>query len=186
MAAPAKEKWKGKEWYQITAPAWMGETVIGETATLDSSTLPGRVVEAGADQITGDPSKFYMKMFFKIDSVNGAKVSTIFYGHELMRDFVARAISVRASRIDSNNVVTFQDGKMRVKALAVTTRPVYSIIKTKLRKQMSDLIIEIASKITVENFIKAVVDGKLQNDVRAVMNKTYPIRFFEITKTEPV
>ena len=45
-------KLKGKEWFQITAPKFFGDFVIGETIAFDPEQLKGRVVETSLTDIT--------------------------------------------------------------------------------------------------------------------------------------
>ena len=69
-------KLKGKEWFEITAPKFFGDFVIGETIAFDPSQLKGRIIETSLTDITGDPNKYYLKFFFKIESVDGKKAIT--------------------------------------------------------------------------------------------------------------
>ena len=64
------QKLKGKEWYQIVTPKFLGEVVIGETPALDASNLPGRTIETSLTDITGDISRYYVKLFFKVSEIN--------------------------------------------------------------------------------------------------------------------
>ena len=57
---------KGKDWYQIFAPKFFGDKVIGETLALDPNSLTGRVVESSMIDLSDDPTRYYIKLFFKI------------------------------------------------------------------------------------------------------------------------
>ena len=73
---------------------------------------------------------------------------------------------------------------MRIKSIAITNRVVSEEIDTKIRKCISDFIEENVSKMKTEEFIREVIDGKLQQRLRKVVSKIYPLRQFEFRKTE--
>jgi len=177
-------KLKGKEWYQIVAPSFFGDFVIGETMCMDPKQLKGRVIETSLTDITGDPNKYYLKFYFKIEDVNGKKAITRFFGHDCTKDFLARIVRRRSNRIDINNVVNLKDNKMRIKSIAITNRVVSEEIDTKIRKCISDFTEENVSKMKTEEFIREVIDGKLQQKIRKIVSKIYPLKHFEFRKTE--
>ena len=177
-------KLKGKEWYQIVAPSFFGDFVIGETMALDPKMLKGRVIETSLTDITGDPNKYYLKFYFKIEDVSNKRAVTKFIGHDCTKDFLARIVRRRSTRIDINNIVNLKDNKMRIKSIAISNRLVSKELDTKIRKCISEFIEENISKMKTEEFIREVIDGKLQMKVRKVTSKIYPLRQFEFRKTE--
>ncbi|OGI11659.1 hypothetical protein A3K64_00910 [Candidatus Micrarchaeota archaeon RBG_16_36_9] len=177
-------KLKGKEWYQIVAPSFFGDFVIGETMALDPKLLKGRIIETSLTDITGDPNKYYLKFYFKIEDVSDKKAITKFFGHDCTKDFLARIVRRRSNRIDINNVVNLKDNKLRIKSIAITNRVVSEEIDSKVRKCISDFVGENVSKMKTEEFIREVIDGKLQQKIRKVVSKIYPLKQFEFRKTE--
>ena len=63
------KKWKGKDWYSILAPKFFGESFLAESPATDPKSLMGRVVPIIASDLTGDKTKNYMKLFFKVSDV---------------------------------------------------------------------------------------------------------------------
>jgi small subunit ribosomal protein S3Ae len=177
-------KLKGKEWYPIVVPKFFGDFVIGETMAMDPEKIVGRVVEASLTDITGDPNKYYFKFFFKVQEMKDKKAITTFVGHDCTRDFLARIVRRRSNRIDINNVVELLDNKLRIKSVAVSNRPVSKAIETKVRKTISDVIMESVSKLTTEDFLREMIEGKLQQKIRKTVSKVYPMKQFEFRKTE--
>ncbi|MFQ6009973.1 MAG: 30S ribosomal protein S3ae [Candidatus Aenigmatarchaeota archaeon] len=176
-------KVKGKEWYQIVAPKMFGNKVLGETFALDPDAIPSRVMAATLLDLTGEPSKYYFKLFFRITDLKGGKANTTFVGHECTRDYIARVVSIRTNRIDTNNVFHLKDARIRVKTIAITTRHVRASVATDIRKKIGELLSERLSKMSLEDFVKEMVAGKIQSYVRFEVNKVYPLRAFEINKT---
>lgn len=177
-----KEKFKGKEWYRIHAPKFLGEGVLGDTPAIDADMIKGRVVESNLFELTNDASKFHMKLFFKVDSVNGSNAYTRFFGQECTRDFISRIVQKRTGVVETNDILELADGRMRVKAIAICNRPTHSNIDTKIRKRISEMLS--AEKPTIEKFVQDFVSGKIQNSIRNEITKIYPIRIFEIRKAE--
>jgi ribosomal protein S3AE len=109
---------------------------------------------------------------------------TSFIGHDCTRDFLARIVRRRSNRIDTNDIVTLKDNKMRIKSVAITNRLVSKSIESKVRKTIREIIIDSVSKMKTEEFIREIIDGKLQQKVRKTISKIYPLRQFEFRKTK--
>jgi len=181
-----KEKWKGKEWYQILAPKTFNNMVIGETPSLDPKIVSGRVIETSLMDLTGETRKYYMKLYFKISDIDGSKAMTKYFGHTTTRDYIARIVQIRTTRVDTNNILNLRDARIRLKAIVICNRNVSNLVKKAVRKAASDMIKEKVQKMNTDEFIKAMVSGKLQIELKKELNKVYPTRFFEIRKTEVI
>jgi len=177
-------KLKGKEWYQIVATKFFGDFVIGETIAMESEQLKGRVIETSLTDITGDPNKYYLKFYFKIKDIKDNKAITAFVGHDCTRDFLARIVRRRKTRIDTNDIIKLTDNKIRVKSIAISNRNVSKTIAMKIRKNIRDIITTELGKMKTEEFIREMIDGKLQQKIKKDISKIYPLRFFEFRKTE--
>ena len=182
----AKLKWKGKDWYQIVAPKFLREISIGETPAIDPNQLKGRVIETSLMELTNDPRKYYIKVFLSIDNIDGNRASTRFHGHNCTRDYIARIVQIRTSRIDTNDVIELKDGKIRLKTIAISNRAVQSKIIVKLRRAIRKMIKEKLSEMTIEDFVKNLTFGKVQIEIKEDMSKIYPLRFFEFRSSEVV
>jgi small subunit ribosomal protein S3Ae len=178
------KKWKGKEWFEIYIPKFLGNIVIGETPAFDANSIVGRKVEKSLFEITNDPLRYYITLIFRINKVEGKNAYTEFYGHYCTRDFIARIVQKRSSRVDTNDVFTFKDGKLRIKTITITNRRVCQEVQKKIRKHIIDFLKEYSAKTTIENFVKEFITGKLQEKIKKGMNKIYPIRVFEFRKSE--
>ncbi|NOZ82030.1 MAG: 30S ribosomal protein S3ae [Candidatus Micrarchaeota archaeon] len=183
MKRRVKKKLKGKEWYKVVAPKFLGDLVLGETPALDEKNVLGRKVEASLMEISNDPTKYYIKLIFKINDIRGGVARTQFYGHECTRDFLARIVHKRSSRIDTNDVFTLKDGKLRIKTITVTTRRVDTSVKTEIRKKVVELLKEMTAEMGIEDFVKSFILGKIQPTIKKKLEKIYPVKVFEIMKS---
>ena len=173
-----------KEWYDIITPKYFGKKVIGQSLTTDPKRLINRIIEVSLVELTGEATKYYIKLYFKVNKVEGSKVSTEFYGHDTTRDFVARVVQLRTNRIDTNNIVELKDSKMRIKAIIITNGNVKRGLEKKIRATaVVDIKNELA-KMTIDDFMKNMVTGVLQKKLRTKISKLHPLRQFEFRKSQ--
>ena len=173
---------KGKVWVKILAPKFFEEKFLGETLANEPKNVLGRTVEAGAFEF-GNPEKFYFKIFFKVDGIDGSIARTKFFGHDCSRDFLARVVHYNATRIDTNDIVQMKDAKLRIKTVSMTARQVSQAVDKELRKKISGFVAGL-KELTEEEFVKKMISDELQQNIRAEVNKIYPLRAFEFRKSE--
>lgn len=179
-----KEKWKGKDWYQILAPKSFKNVIMGETPAIDQAMIKNRVIESSLLELTNNPSKYYTKLFFRVIDFDGNKALTSFWGHDTTRDFIARIVHVGSTRIDTNDVYNLKDGKLRLKTIMVTNRKIQVPLSYKIRKLAMEMISKEVSEMTFEDFTNELNTGKLAAKIRSELNKLYPVRFFEFRKSQ--
>lgn len=178
-------KIKGKEWFTIIAPPYFGEKEIGKTLASSPENLIGRRITLNAIELINDLNKYYLKLTFKIYDVNGDKALTKFDGSECLRDYISRMVLRRVTRIDSVLDLTTKDKvKIRVKGLIITSKKITSSVKIKVRKFVDELIQKEVENSTLEEFIKKIIFDELKNKIKSEGRKIYPIRNFEVRKTE--
>jgi len=161
------------------------ELAIGETPTTDPKTIVGRQVQVSMTELGGNPQKFYMKMKFRITEIAGRNAKTEFNGFELLREHLMRVVRKRTQKIETILTITSKDKwKLQITSLLVLNRRTDATIKHVIRKLVTDTLTETITKSTTEEFIKKVVDGSFQKNLRKEGSKLYPIRFCEIAKIE--
>ncbi|MBI4009994.1 MAG: 30S ribosomal protein S3ae [Candidatus Aenigmarchaeota archaeon] len=178
---------KIKEWYKIIAPKYFGEKEIGKTLATEPSNLIGKKINLSAIELTDNFSKYYVKMVFRINKVDGKFAFTEFAGTECLRDYLSRMVLRRVRRIDTvQDFVTSDKKKITVKGLGVIGRRVKSSITVKVSNKIKELLKSIVENSTLDDFI----DGMISDDIKAKILKEirpiYPLRNFEIRKTEVI
>lgn len=181
----AIKKIKGKEWFSIILPKYFDGKEIGKSLASSPENLLNKRVIVSAVDLTNDFSKYYLKLSFRVNSINGNQALTEFDGSECLRDYISRMVLRRVRRIDSIQDLTTKDGKkIRVKGLAIIYRRVKSSIQRSVRKRMESLLENIVTNSTLEEFVKKMVSSEIKDMVFKELGKIYPIRNFEIRKTE--
>jgi small subunit ribosomal protein S3Ae len=179
------KKIKGKEWFSIIAPKYFGEKELGKAIAPSAETFLGKKLIVSAIDLTNDFSKYYMKLSFRVVSVDGNRVLTEFDGSECMRDYISRMVLRRVRRVDAIQDLTTKDGKkIRVKGLVVIFRRVKSSIQKTVRRKLEEITKDIVTNSTLEEFVNRMLSDEIKNEVLRELRKIYPVRNFEIRKTE--
>lgn len=187
--APPKErvvkKWKGKEWFSVIAPPMFGSQELGEIPTTDPKSLINRTIEVSLAELLNNPTKYYMKLSFRIISLNGKKAQTRFNGLKLVKEQIFRIVRKRASKVEIIHDVETKDGwLLHLKLFAILNRSCNLEIQRKVRKQATGLIEEFVSKATIDDVVKTAADGLIQKNIKKFGSSIYPIRFCEIVKID--
>lgn len=183
----AVKKAKSKQWFTVVAPRMFGEKEIGTTLTFSPESLIGKSISLSAVELTNDISKYYLKLNFKIDKVEGNRALTEFYGSECMQDYISRMVVRRVRRIDTVQNLATKDGvKIRVKSLATISKKATSSVEVRFREFISKLLKELVESLTLEDFVKKMVANEIKIKVLKEGRKIYPVRNFEIRRTEVI
>ncbi|MDD5416856.1 MAG: hypothetical protein PHU12_02665 [Candidatus Aenigmarchaeota archaeon] len=172
------------QWYDILTPEYFGGKIMGQTTANEPEKLVGRVVEMSLSELTGEASRYYVKIFLKANRVEGTKILTSYFGHDCTRDFIARVVQLRTDRIDTNNIIELKDAKIRLKTLAITNRCVRKGTEKDLRKAISEAIKKELENSTLEEFIRGMITGSSQKKIRKIVSKIYPLRQFEFRNSK--
>ncbi len=174
-----------KKWYEILAPKMFDEKPVAETLAAEPEHLIGRTVEVSLLNLTKDYSRFYVKLLFQIERVEGDKAYTKFVGHDVMRDRIYRMVQRRVRRVDVIQDVTTKDGiNMRVKTVLTLSRRVNTALKHAARKVAHDYMIHVAERLPFEDFMKIIIKGDMQKAIKKECGHVYPVTEVEIRKTE--
>lgn len=186
-ARKIKDKWKSKTWYEVQAPVNFGYTKIAETLADEPDKLVGRIAETNLQELTGDFKQMHVKLAFKISEIEGKTAKTTFSGHTLTSDYVRRMTRRNHSKIDAvADVVTKDGAKVRVKPLGVGDRRTTTAQQMGVRQIMKAELTAIAGDVTLNRFVRDVVDGKVSSRLFKACKPIYPLRRVEVGKTEVV
>jgi len=178
-------KLKGKQWFTIIAPKYFGEIEIGKTISSTAESLIGKNIDISAVELTNDVNKYYLKLKLKINSVDGDRAFTQFYGSECLQDYISRMVLHRIRRIDSIQDLTTKDNvKIRVKGLTIIPKKAKSSVAIKIRAFVSDFIKNQVEESTLEEFLYKMLSNELKTKILKEGRRIYPIRNFEVRKTE--
>ncbi len=180
-----KKSWREKEWYEIVAPPMFGGAKIGETPSLESQQLLGRIFETTLGDIIEDFSKSHIKLYFQVKNVDGTKAMTTFVGHEMARDYIRSQVRRRVGKVDDIATVATQDGyRMRLSSMVTTVRRVQSTKIDAVRGEMRKVVVARAKERTFDQFVQEMVLGKLSSDIYKEAKRYCPIHRVEVYKSK--
>jgi len=180
-----KDKWRAKQWYTIHAPELFDNKEIPSTPADDPSKIQGRVVEVTMQELTGDFSKSYIKLKFRVSRVAGFDAYTTFIGHEFTSDYIRRLTRRRRTKVDGVFDVTTKDGyRIRVKPMAIAEHRIQSSQKAAIRQQMSDVVMSLAKGQRMGEFIGAMIQGDVSRDIFRACKHIYRLKRIDIRRSQ--
>jgi len=189
----AIDKWKNKTWYTVYTPNYFGQVEIAEIPTTD--VVVGRTVETTLYDITNDFSQTHIKMYFKIENIEGTKAQTKFWGHDFTRDYLRSLVRRTTSQIKTILNITVKSPqqsddsiknkyKIRITAVVFTQKRIKTSQQKAIRKIMDQVIQEKAQQLNFIEFVQESVLGKIGSEIYNEVNVIVPIRKSEIMKTK--
>jgi len=165
------------------APREFGAKLVGQTPATDPESLIGRSMEVGVPDITGDNSKYYMKLAVRIMKVEGKTCLTSFGGLECTRDHLLRMVRKRNQKVESIVDVVTKDGwVLRIKPWTILNGKPVSNIETKIRHFAKSFFNDFANKSDMGELIRKVLTTEMQMMFKKSGSKIYPVRFSEIAR----
>ncbi len=184
MSKKAGEKTK----YQVTvyAPPYFGGQEIGTVlATEDPSRVIGRVIRTDLYQLTGDPSKHYLLLYFKIISVKDSSASTIFHGHEYGREFLRSLVRRGSTKVDGIFDVTTKDGfHLRLTVTAFSVNRIRRGKDRTIRHIMKKVVTNTGETLTLDQLSQEIVLGKTASDIFNLAKKITVLRHVGVVKSK--
>ena len=175
-ARKQRDKWKMKRWYTIRAPRhpWDFKR-IGETIGESDEHIIGRVYEMTQQEFDGNFSKMHVVMRFRVSECVGQDALTTFIGHHHQTDHTRRQIRRYRGKVDDVVDVVTTDGYLvRMKPLIITQQRVQTSVKQDMRTRTREIIIAFAAKNTYADLQRALLDGKLEDEIEKAVKSIYP------------
>ena len=185
-ARKQRDKWKLKRWYTIRAPRhpWDFKR-IGETLGESDEHIIGRVYEMTQQEFDGNFSKMHVVMRFRVMECVGQDALTTFIGHHHQTDHTRRQIRRYRGKVDDVIDVVTTDGYLvRMKPLIITQQRVQTSVKQDMRTRTRDIIIAFCAKNTYSDVQRALLDGKLEEEIEKGVKSIYPVRSVAIRKSQ--
>jgi small subunit ribosomal protein S3Ae len=180
-----KDKWRDKKWYKIVSPPYFGGVELGAVPADDPSKLVGRIVDSTLYDITNDFAHQYLKLYFRVEDVEGKTAHTVFKGHEYSRDYLRSLVRRRTTRVDGIlNVTTKDDYGLTLAASVFTLSRIKTSQEQEIRTIMHKIVKEKASSLTFDQFVQELVLGKIASDIYNEAKKISPLRHVGVRKSK--
>ncbi|MDG6928465.1 MAG: 30S ribosomal protein S3ae [Nitrososphaerota archaeon] len=181
-----KDKWRGKTWLKVIAPASFGNTAVTTLPVTEVANATSRVIETTLyDLLKDDPNYYNIKLYFKIDRVEGENGYTIFKGHEYSREFMRSLIRKGSSMVNFISDYKSRDGYvLRVYVTAFTEGRVNYSKKSAMRAVVDGILKERAAALPYDHLVQEIVLNKVASEVFAQAKKVSALRHLGIRKTK--
>lgn len=184
MKRAAVDKWKRKKWIHLISSSTFKEKVLGETVTEKPEIVQGRTIKVNARNVVDETRKGFFTLKFKVEEVRNDKGLCVLVGHEIKPGYVKRIVRKGTSKIESVKEYSFKDGKkIRLKSMAVTRMKTARKQKTGVLKALEAELMAQAEQKPYEEFIKLVIEGKIQPQIEGKINKVVPIKSVDVIKS---
>ena len=180
-----KDKWRDKKWYNVISPPYFGGVDLGAIPADDPSKLLGRIVDGTLYDITNDFAHQNLKLYFRIENIEGKTAQTIFKGHEYSRDYLRSLVRRRTTRVDGIfNIMTKDNYGLTLAASVFTLSRIKTSQEHEIRTIMSKIIKEKSSTLTFDQFVQELVLGKIASDIYNESKKISPLRHVGVRKSK--
>ena len=180
-----KDKWRDKKWYKVVSPPYFGGVELGAVPADDPSKLVGRIVDGTLYDITNDFAHQYLKLYFRVEDVEGKTARTIFKGHEYSRDYLRSLVRRRTTRVDGIlNVITKDNYGLMLAVSLFTLSRIKTSQEQEIRAIMAKIVKEKASLLTFDQFVQELVLGKIASDIYNEAKRISPLRHVGVRKSK--
>ena len=181
------KKWKGKDWFTVLSPKMFNEKKMAETPCTDPKSLIGRVIEVSLGDLTGQPTKHYMKFMFKIIKTENKNATTQFDGYSIIKDFLMRNVRKCSQKVTLISYFDTRDGwRLQITTTSIMNRNTDVNLQKKLRRVILDVLTRDISKSSIDDFVRVLIAGNMQRSIKKEGSKIYPVKFTEIEKVEVI
>lgn len=177
----AVTKLKKKQWYQLVAPKQFGEIVLGETLVGDAQAMLGKTLSHNLMNLTNDPKRQNININFKIIDVQNNKGLTSIIGYEILPSSVKRFVRRSNEKMDLSFVCDTADNVfVRVKPLLIARSDVRGSVAARIRNTAAQYLAKAIKKLNYNDLMADIISHKLQSEMKAALNKIYPLKICEI------
>lgn len=173
-----KERKKTKKWYPVTCPEMFGDRHIGEVPTYEVSSLIGRKLTLNLMTITNDFKHQDTNLTVTVKSLSGNVGIASLDAFKLSLSSLKRIVRRKSDRVDYVGILNLKNSQRAVvKAVIITLSNTFSQVRTRLQKATAEYLSNEAKGLNFTEFVKGVIDNKLQKELKNKLNKIYPVRY---------
>ena len=181
----AKEmnSWKQKTLYKIVSPENFESREVGNTFASDPKNLIGRRVDISLKDLTEDRTKQHLKVILEVTDVKDDKAYTKFKIFEANQGYLHSKVRKGMSKVDYIGFIDLQDGRVRVKIMAVTHKNAKSSQRKEILARITKTV-EGYKNCTLNDFIQATLFGKLGTEIYHNSKNITPISRVEVEEVK--
>jgi len=181
MAVQALIKKGRKKWYTIMASANFNERPLGETLSYEPEKLVGRVISVNLSNLTGNLKAQNIKVSFRVKEIKDNHAVTELVSYEMSQSYIKRVVRTGRDRVDLSFAGKTKDNvKVIVKPFLLTKFNTHRSVKAALKEQCKAFFDKYLSETEYHTFLSHLISNKINQDMREVLSKVYPLGNVEI------
>ena len=174
-------KLKKKQWYPINAPNQFNNIVLGETLVYEPKSMLGKTLSHSLMNLKNDVKKQNVNIHFKVVGIDGDRAITSITGYQITHSSVKRFVRRNSEKMDISFACETADNfLLRVKPLILTKSEVKGSVAAKLRNSVVTFVTKTIKNMSYDEIISDLISHKLQDMIKANLNKIYPLKVCEI------
>lgn len=174
-------KLKKKQWFPIIAPKQFNNVVIGETLVYEPSQMLGKTLSHSLMNLTNDTKRQNTSVHFRITDIENNAAKTKIIGYQIIPSSVKRLMRRNSKKMDMSFVCETEDNVLlRIKPVVVTKSKVKGSTGAKVRNNAVSFLSRAIKKMKFDDVMGDLISHKLQSEMRAFLNKIYPLKVCEI------
>ncbi|MBT4804853.1 hypothetical protein HON71_01645 [Candidatus Woesearchaeota archaeon] len=173
----SKIKIKKKVWYKVIAPKIFGNKEVGESYLQSPDTAVGRKLKVNLKDLTGNIKDQNVQIGLQITNVEGNLLKTSLVSYQLTSQYVKRCIRKNCVRLDDYFLLKTKGGKtIVIKSLMVTINKAQRSVRSKLRKELGELLDAEVKKYDLATFVSLLVNRRIQMEFKRKLKKILPLK----------
>ncbi len=179
------KKIKRKFPVKIVAPEYLNSTELGSSQVTDLTSMVGKRAKVNLMYVTGNIKNQNIRLTFKVIEVSSGLANTTVAIYEQIPYYLSRYLKAGSDLVEDSIIVKSKDGfNIRIKPFIVTKMNSSKNTLTSMRAKTREVIANEAMSKTYDEFISAIISGKLQNVFRNEVKTIFPVKTFEFRKVE--
>ena len=181
----SKIKIKKKVWYKVIAPKIFGNKEVGESYLQSPDVAVGRKLKVNLKDLTGNIKDQNVQIGLQITNVEGNLLKTSLISYRLTSQYVKRCIRKNCVRLDDYFLLKTKGGKnVVIKSLMVTINKAQRSVRSKLRKELQELLEAEVTKRDMATFVSLLVNRRIQMEIKKKLKKILPLKEMSIRVLE--
>jgi ribosomal protein S3AE len=181
----SKIKIKKKIWYKVIAPKIFANKEVGESYLQSPDVAVGRKLKVNLKDLTGNIKDQNVQIGLQITNVEGNLLKTSLISYRLTSQYVKRCIRKNCVRLDDYFLLKTKGGKnVVIKSLMVTINKAQRSVRSKLRKELQELLEAEVTKRDMATFVSLLVNRRIQMEIKKKLKKILPLKEMSIRVLE--
>ncbi len=174
------KKVKKKYPIEIKAPEYLNSFHIGNSQVTDLASTVGKTSKINLMYVTNNVKNQNIRLTFRIIEVASGLAKTEVVVYEQIPYYLGRHVKAGSELIEDSFSVKSKDGREVVlKPFIVGKENASSLIKSLLRKKTRELVSKELEKTNSDEYMAAVINGKVQTVYKNEIKKIFPIKALE-------